>query len=746
MKTKNQFYLILSLAMVVIFWPIAAFPAAPFPVPDTGQATCYDADGNVLDPCPAEGENFYGQDAQYTINPPSYIKLNASGQALDDDATDWVMVKDSLTGLIWEVKTDDGDIHDKDNRYNLAAALSFIAQLNTDQFGGYTDWRLPTRLELTYIVDYSYCDPAIDINYFPFTTYDFDWSSTPRPNDETTPSWQVEFFYGHDSFASPANTVSVRAVRGEAIGSASLVDNEDGTITDESTGLMWNKFTADLNDDTVIDTNDKMDWREALAWCESLDLAGHSDWRLPTIKELKSIVDSGTDAPAFDTTFFPDTVPDNFYWSSTTYASSKDVAWGILSMSGWSRWFDKSSSYYVRAVRDGQDENIPPTADAGEDRAVMEGTVAALDGSGSFDPDDGIETYAWEQTGGSAVTLSDETAAQPTFTVPAGILGQTLTFALTVTDYAGASDTDSVTLTVTEFACITLPDKPLLISPSDGAVNVSLTPTLQADAYNDPGACSTHFKTRWQISDQADFSGLTYNANTFGAALTSHQVTKMVLEPATTYYWRVRYWGDHGLKSEWSDVWTFTTASDNRDANGNGVPDDQESSPNTDINDNGTPDSEETSLRALLTADGTADIGLEFGKDILAIAVEAMSETEISGDLSGDFPYGLIGFRVNTATLGATVNFTVYMADRAPDSAFWYKYDNVNGWYDFTGQVTFSANRKSLSFTLTDGGTGDADGVVNGVIVDPAGLVVETVVPSGGGSGSGCFVETVTGF
>jgi hypothetical protein len=86
-------------------------------LPDTGQTTSY--------------TDTYGEDADYPINPPAYTKLDASGNAV---ATGWVMVRDDVTELIWEVKTDDGGIHDKDKVYTWQDAQdaqdSFIAQIN----------------------------------------------------------------------------------------------------------------------------------------------------------------------------------------------------------------------------------------------------------------------------------------------------------------------------------------------------------------------------------------------------------------------------------------------------------------------------------------------------------------------------------------------------------------------------------------------------------------------------------------
>lgn len=399
-----------------------------------------------------------------------------------------------------------------------------------------------------------------------------------------------------------------------------------------------------------------------------------------------------------------------------------------------------------------------PTADAGEDHEVMENTLAALDGSNSFDPDGVIATYLWKQTGGPEVTLSDPSVAKPTFTVPADAIGSSLTFQLTVTDHSGLSDSDTVVLTIVPFACVTMPDQPILLSPANGAEGVSLTPTLQASEYNDPGTCSTHWKTRWQISEQKDFSGLTYNANTIYKNLTSLKVTRKVLKPGTTYYWRVRYWGDHGLKSDWSEIFSFTTVSDCgydgcQDHNKNGVPDDQESESSIDMNDNGIPDANEINLRSLMAADGLKNICLKFSDDVLSVAIETISEDEMGDaqNMPGDFPYGLIAYRAKVANFGETVRFTIYLQDAAPKNAAWYKYDSVNGWYDFTSQVTFHSNRRALTFQLTDGGVGDADGVANGVVVDPAGLLVPSSQKSttsgsgaglGSGSGSGCFIDS----
>ncbi|KKU48467.1 MAG: hypothetical protein UX68_C0013G0019, partial [Parcubacteria group bacterium GW2011_GWA2_46_9] len=116
----------------------------------------------------------------------------------------------------------------------------------------------------------------------------------------------------------------------------------NGTVTDNVTGLMWQQ-----QDDGVSRT-----WYNAIAYCDNLGLAGYSDWRLPTKKELMGIVIYGSYLPAIDTTAFPSTQT-AFYWSSTTYSGGPYSAWGVFFSVGNVGGFFKTFLYYVRAVRGG---------------------------------------------------------------------------------------------------------------------------------------------------------------------------------------------------------------------------------------------------------------------------------------------------------------------------------------------------------------------------------------------------------
>ena len=334
------------------------------PVPETGQTKCYNDTGNVIT-CPSSGQPFYGQDANYSINPMSYTKLDGSGNALPDSTTSWVMVKDNVTGLIWEMKTSkDGvqnynDPHDADNRYpwydsnpttnggdagaynSGTNAENFIKALNDAHYGGFSDWRMPTLKALASIVNYSipYTVPTIDTGYFPNTVSFFYWSSTADAY-HTNNAWGVYFYTGDDYVDGKDSSYYVRAVRGEQTQSA-YTDNGDGTVTDTSTGLMWQKASSSGT------------WEQALTYCESLNLGGYTDWRMPTIKELHSIVDYSRYSPAINTTYFPNTVS-SYYCSSTTDANCTARAWGVNFGDGHGKDDGKNTSYYVRAVRGGQ--------------------------------------------------------------------------------------------------------------------------------------------------------------------------------------------------------------------------------------------------------------------------------------------------------------------------------------------------------------------------------------------------------
>ena len=133
----------------------------------------------------------------------------------------------------------------------------------------------------------------------------------------------------------------------------SYTDNGDGTVTDNRTGLMWVKDgnSAGCNDGTTLT------WEQALTFCEGLSYAGYSDWRLPNVRELDSIVKCEGPAPFINGTYFLNTVSD-WYWTSTTYVPDTTRALAVyldsgFLFSGTVTGVDKTFGNYVRPVRGG---------------------------------------------------------------------------------------------------------------------------------------------------------------------------------------------------------------------------------------------------------------------------------------------------------------------------------------------------------------------------------------------------------
>jgi hypothetical protein len=124
---------------------------------------------------------------------------------------------------------------------------------------------------------------------------------------------------------------------------AEYVDNHNGTVTDTVTGLTWQQGDAQNDDGWRT-------WEQALAYCEGLSLAERTDWRLPNIRELRSLVDYSRYDPAIDPLF---ACRPGGYWSGTTVATNPDYAWGVGFYYGHGSWGDKVYYRYVRCVRGG---------------------------------------------------------------------------------------------------------------------------------------------------------------------------------------------------------------------------------------------------------------------------------------------------------------------------------------------------------------------------------------------------------
>jgi hypothetical protein len=119
------------------------------------------------------------------------------------------------------------------------------------------------------------------------------------------------------------------------------IKNDDVAV-DNITNLMWSRKTLG-----------KMTWQGAVDYCKNLKLGGYSDWRLPTLEELKTLIKKGSPSPAINTKVFPDT-ESSYYWSSITDDHRADYAWCVSFLGGRLGGLGipkKSVDFYVRAVR-----------------------------------------------------------------------------------------------------------------------------------------------------------------------------------------------------------------------------------------------------------------------------------------------------------------------------------------------------------------------------------------------------------
>ncbi len=296
-------------------------------IPDTGQNISY--------------TDVFGEDSDYSLNSPSYT----------DNSND--TVTDNVTGLMWQ-KSDNGT-------HNWHEAMGIIDSSNnplgaTDICGNlslasYEDWRLPTRRELLRLVDFGTSSPAINNNFGGTITATPYWTSDAR---DTTYAWYVRFdgysagYVSH--WVQKFQTRYVRCVRG-GLSSSQFVDNGDETVSDVSTGLQWQQT------DLTNDTHPFSTWDSALAQCETKELAGFSDWRLPNITELESISSTSTLDVQGSLAM---------YWSSTSIHDNSTDAWVLNFEHDYIVFKSKSEDGFTLCVRTETSKNSYKLPDTGQ--------------------------------------------------------------------------------------------------------------------------------------------------------------------------------------------------------------------------------------------------------------------------------------------------------------------------------------------------------------------------------------------
>jgi len=269
-------------------------------LPETGLSVCFDDTAET--PCPTAGEPFFGQDGNIT----------RAEMALTDhgDGT----VTEAVTGLTWQMEL-------ADESYTWWDAHTYCEEL---ELGSSTDWRLPNRLEAMTVVDYASFSPAFP-EELPTEERIEMWVSAEVDSGSAIYLWAEN----GGCYNNPKhNLYGVRCVRGTR-DPQEWTHHGDGTMEDALTERMW---TA--THDGVV-----RNWSEALDYCQALELAGFTNWRLPDIKELRSTLYSS--------------VPAIHYWSSTTDPTQPEKAWITVSGTRGTYTLDKATTYWqVLCTRD----------------------------------------------------------------------------------------------------------------------------------------------------------------------------------------------------------------------------------------------------------------------------------------------------------------------------------------------------------------------------------------------------------
>jgi hypothetical protein len=258
-------------------------------------------------------------------NPPSTGLPNP--QSYETGGTPGVVL-DNVTGLEWQRAVDDRTLA-------WADAASYCTGLPLAGGG----FRLPSRIELLSIVDFTRDGPVIDPAVFPNTPSEPFWSGSAFIDDPAN-AWSVHFGFATIFASSSRANLAFRArcVRR----TATAVDRytvQAATVLDTKTKLVWQRDVSAT----------PLAWSDARTYCTDLALDG-GGWRLPSVGELQTVVDETRSGPAVDPKAFPST-PSDYFWTSSPLPRFESFAWTVYFGYGLSTFFDVAQPHLVRCVR-----------------------------------------------------------------------------------------------------------------------------------------------------------------------------------------------------------------------------------------------------------------------------------------------------------------------------------------------------------------------------------------------------------
>jgi hypothetical protein len=257
-------------------------------------------------------------------------ELDSNGSGLPHarrlEASDGV-VRDRVTGLDWQRAPAEA-----------GSTSQAVAMCEALVQGARDDWRLPTRVELVSLVDATRSAPAFDADAFGGETFSGALATATPAAGRTDAWWTVDVALGTSSTGTPTLARCVRGPR--APGPSPLsVTGRGGLVVDASTGLTWQRALSPARS-----------WSDARDACRTMSAGA---WRLPTVGELLTTVDSSRRAPALDASLFPvDGVTATCVWTGSAVASAPDdAAWAVLLESGASDSMALGEACAVRCVR-----------------------------------------------------------------------------------------------------------------------------------------------------------------------------------------------------------------------------------------------------------------------------------------------------------------------------------------------------------------------------------------------------------
>jgi len=280
--------------------------------PDTGQTGSFTAT--------------FGEDHDYVIFSPLFSVWNSA------------VVVDSITGLMWQ-RGDGGEMTIEN------------ARIYADTFTlmGFSDWRLPNILESYTILNHQQVNPSLDVSVFNNTGAEY-WWTVDRQFNDSTKIWCTNAGGGagnhrktetisaggtkrfHPRLVRDVALPSVLPQRFQALG--------NGLISDAWSGFVWQSQY----------TSDSLSWENALTYADTCSMGGFTDWRLPNIKEMQSLVDVSRNNPAMAVGFFTNQGAQK-YWTSTSLPNAPLKAWIFDSQWGITTYDWKTLKHRVLLVR-----------------------------------------------------------------------------------------------------------------------------------------------------------------------------------------------------------------------------------------------------------------------------------------------------------------------------------------------------------------------------------------------------------